>query len=117
MGFEEILRKRGISVQIVKIDMLNNNGILEKSEVSIVDTKAIIQPLRHEEIRYWNDLGYSKAQMKAYFKEDWEEAKRILLEWGLIRRKRSCKYNEDAIKKLLKFVRFKRPWDGTGGPL
>jgi len=70
MGFEEILRKRGISVQIVKIDMLNNNGILEKSEVSIVDTKAIIQPLRHEEIRYWNDLGYSKAQMKAYFKED-----------------------------------------------
>lgn len=70
MGFEEILRKRGISVQIVKIDMLNNNGILEKSEVLTVDTKAIIQPLRHEEIRYWNDLGYSKAQMKAYLKED-----------------------------------------------
>lgn len=36
---------------------------------------------------------------------DWEEAKQILLEWGLIRRKRSCKYNEDAIKKLLKFIR------------
>ncbi|RLI81338.1 hypothetical protein DRP04_06350 [Archaeoglobales archaeon] len=70
MSFEKILEKRGIPIQIVKIETVNNNGILEKSEVSTVDTKAIIQPLKHEEIKYWNDLGYSKAQMKAYFKQD-----------------------------------------------
>ncbi len=68
MSFDKILSKRGVPVKIIKVETINNNGILEESEVGAVDTLAIIQPMRSEEIKHWNDLGFTKVKVKAYFK-------------------------------------------------
>ena len=68
MSFEKILEKRGYPVQIIKMQEQNVNGIIERAESEQIQTKAIIQPLNHEELKYWNDLGFAKAQLKAYFK-------------------------------------------------
>jgi len=68
MSFEQIIEKRGYPVQIIKVQELNNNGIIERVESEQIQTKAIIQPLSHEEIKHWIDLGFAKAQLKAYFK-------------------------------------------------
>ena len=68
MSFEQILEKRGCLVQIIKVQELNNNGIIERVESEPIQTKAIIQPLNHEELNYWKNLGFAKAQLKAYFK-------------------------------------------------
>ena len=70
MSFEKILEKRGVAVKIVKIQEFNNNGIIERTESEQIQTKAIIQPLSKEELIYWKDLGFAKAQLKAYFKPD-----------------------------------------------
>jgi hypothetical protein len=70
MSFEQILEKRGYPVQIIKVQELNNNGIIERVESELIQTKAIVQPLGKEELKYWNDLGFAKAQLKAYFKHD-----------------------------------------------
>lgn len=68
MSFEKILEKRGVAVKIVKIQEVNNNGIIERTESEQIQTKAIVQPLENEDIKYWNDVGITKAQLKAYFK-------------------------------------------------
>ena len=68
MSFEQIIEKRGYPVQIIKVQEQNVNGIIEQVESEPIQTKAIIQPLNHEELKYWNDLGFAKAQLKAYFK-------------------------------------------------
>jgi len=68
MSFEQILEKRGYPVQIIKVQELYNNGIIERVESEQIQTKAIIQSINHEELKYWHDLGFAKAQLKAYFK-------------------------------------------------
>jgi len=68
MSFEQILEKCGYPVQIIKVLEQNVNGIIERTESEQIQTKAIIQPLSKEEMTYWKDLGFAKAQLKAYFK-------------------------------------------------
>ena len=70
MSFEKILEKRGVAVKIVKIQEFNNNGIIEQTESEQIQTKALVQPISKEELIYWKDLGFAKAQLKAYFKPD-----------------------------------------------
>ncbi|ADB58543.1 hypothetical protein [Archaeoglobus profundus] len=70
MSFEHILEKRGYPVQIIKIQEVNNNGIIQRTESDPIQTKAIVQSLSKEELTYWRDLGYAKVQLKAYFRPD-----------------------------------------------
>ena len=70
MSFEKILEKRGVAVKIVKIQKQNVEGIIEPVETDIIETKALVQPISKEELIYWKDLGFAKAQIKAYFKPD-----------------------------------------------
>ena len=67
MSFEQILEKCGYPVRIIKIEEVDD-FIPDRVESETIQTKAIVQPLKHEELKYWKDLGFTKAQLKAYFK-------------------------------------------------
>ena len=65
MSFAKILEKKGINVTLVKIIEQDISGYLEESEQAET-IKAVILPLKAEELRFWQEAGIDKATMKAY---------------------------------------------------
>ena len=65
MSFAKILEKKGIDVKLLKIVEEEENGYLEELEQAEI-IKAIVLPLKAEELRFWQEVGIAKASMKAY---------------------------------------------------
>jgi len=65
MSFAKILEKKGINVKLLKIVEQEENGYLEELEQEET-IKAVILPLKADELRFWQEAGITKASMKAY---------------------------------------------------
>ncbi|AIY89895.1 hypothetical protein [Geoglobus acetivorans] len=65
MSFEKILENKGTLVNLIQISKVDNQGYLEVQE-TVVQAKMIILPLKSEERQFWQEIGISKAEMKAY---------------------------------------------------
>jgi hypothetical protein len=65
LSFAKILEKKGVDVTLIKITEQDIDGYLEESEQAET-IKAIVLPLKAEELRFWQEAGIAKASMKAY---------------------------------------------------
>ncbi|WP_290597046.1 MULTISPECIES: hypothetical protein [unclassified Archaeoglobus] len=65
MSFAKILEKKGIDVTLIKVFEQDIDGYLEESE-QVETIRAVILPLKSEELRFWQEAGITKASMKAY---------------------------------------------------
>ncbi|RLI77980.1 hypothetical protein DRP05_08675 [Archaeoglobales archaeon] len=65
MSFDKILEKKGIDVTLIKVTDQNNYGYLDTQEQAEA-IKAVVLPLKAEEIKFWTDVGITKASMKAF---------------------------------------------------
>jgi len=69
MSFERILENKGTLVNLIQKSKVNNQGYLEEQE-TVVQVKMIILPLKAGERQFWQEIGISKAEMKAYTNVD-----------------------------------------------
>ncbi|RLI74768.1 hypothetical protein DRO97_05080 [Archaeoglobales archaeon] len=71
MSFDKILEKKGIDVLLIKITNQSNYGYLDGQEQTET-IKAVVLPLKAEEIKFWGDVGIAKAAIKAFVNVDLE---------------------------------------------
>ena len=96
MSFEKILHKLGKDVKIIKLTRTLVNGYYQTTE-EIINAKAVVLPLSSEEKTAWTSIGITKAELKAYLKDEIHTGWKIEVE--------GVRYNVRAIEKYVSFVK------------
>jgi len=65
MSFKGIIEKNGREISLIQITKTNESGYISRQE-TVTTIKAIILPLKSDEIIFWQSAGVNRASMKMF---------------------------------------------------